>query len=1453
MIDTAAGNNEKATDFGVVGIIEGLDRRHVSGWAWQREAPDQPVEVEVVDDDAVIIRGIADQFRADLEAAGIGGGCHGFVLPIPSDANFSDLGQIIVRVVNSGKVLPRSPSIELRLIDQEVTQTDAVSNNGWLDLVAPHVVRGWVRCPNFGESVLVSVCTRNNALTEKTISRKESDDIESGLIPFEIDLPLHDASSAEELSVSVEIDSASVALYPVNVERREYWADFEIVDATYVIGWVAHDEQSAAPSVEVLVAGQPVWLGPARRLLNGHAIGFKVDIPLPENWDNPVEVAVRLPQYGTMIAAPKLVRPIERFIGNLESSRIIDDAIVVTGWIYNKARPFDRLDVKLYNGTTVLAESRAELFRKDLQDAGFGNGFCAFTLTCSYPSFNYDIQLTVAVGGAVVFRDIYIEAPEYPISEVMPGDTTIAPPLNLSSFHIDGAIDICNYSRCSGWARYREAPNTPVLLDLYINNSCYLCGFTGSFRGDVGAKFKDHGYHGFSFEIAPYIAQASDVKIEVAPRNGTSNLTKQEHVLRKRPNAKVLNQLPTIEPSRVAPVQALYQQRPLGNRCKIAYIILNLNGGALLDDLFRSFERHNRYRDYEILVIDHGSTDESEYLVESWTDRLHLRMVNRGKNYSFSSSNNFGASQTDAEILVFLNNDVVLSQDIGAEIVDLLCDESVGVVGVRLLDLQTSNRYSISPIQHLGVHFDWMHRQVLLKPFETRYAPHLQQVSNDLVDVPAVTGALMACRREEFLVCGGYDEGYFYGYEDVDLCLRYGLDLGKRILCANNIAAFHARAYSRSKGGPSMANHLADNSKRLEKKYGSIVRRRMAQERFSRPGFWTTVAPRIAFAVTSASDRTSAGDYFTALELAREIIKLLPCQVVFLEQRENWFDMAGIDVLITMRDDYDLRKLHNTAPHLLKIGWARNWIDRWAIRDWAQDYDVMWASSKKGAFHLTKKLARPVDVIPIATNLNWFQKGTFTPELASDYCFTGSYFNTPREILYQLDPAALPYEFALFGHGWSAFPHLAAFDRGPLPYSEMPNVYASTKIVIDDANSATQPWGSVNSRVFDALAAGALVITNGRDGAKETFNGLLPSYSSTQELEDLLWRYLNDDSARSTLVAALQKQIAQEHTYRRRAELVVTELQHIAEQQLRFAIKIGTPSEGVKEEWGDYHFALGIKRALTRRGHTVRIDYLNRWEGEHCLSDDVVVVLRGLSRYEPKAHQVNLMWNISHPDSVSKEEYELYDHVFVASNSYAKKLTKVLAAPVSALLQCTDSELFNPSLEPLAEAPEYLFVGNSRKIYRDVVKRCIELDVHLEIYGTHWEKFVPLSYIKGRNIPNSELGSFYKSAKVVLNDHWGDMKACGFISNRLFDAVAAGACVVTDYVAGLEEIFGDSVFVYSSNETLRHALKKANKRRSKAHLKKVATDMQNNHTFDQRVDVILDHAKQYLAISGTSR
>jgi len=1120
------------------------------------------------------------------------------------------------------------------------------------------------------------------------------------------------------------------------------------------------------------------------------------------------------------------------FRGKIETCFVENGQLTLEGWVQNSNRAYDNVTYDLVAGDLVIKGLVARDLRNDLRRNGIGAGYHGLCVVCPVQdsAFGDRVELRDSESGrCIVAQQIEVR--------VQAEETVSSPGVDLLITPVKVKLERVYPGRVEGWARYAEHPETPVLLDLFLDGVYYATSDCGRFRPDVAKHFGDTHTYGFLFELPLNLDSDSAIRVSVRPRHGVLEGPVATMLLQVGPEAHLLPGL-----HKAAPRQSVARSVRRGG--ETAYIVLNLNTANLLQDLFESFERYNTSDPYEILIIDHGSTDNSAEICAAWAKKLNIRFIERGNNYSFSASNNFGAQETDAETLVFLNNDIVLTQNLSAPIQEALSDDDVGVVGIKLYDQKTQTSFQMPPVQHLGVLFSGDGRGDLIKPFEQRYSPQLEHVVDAAFDVPCVTGAVMACRRDEFLQLGGFDTGFFYGYEDVDLCLKYRLLANKDIVSLNSVNAFHIRGYSRSRADDSVNQRRRNNGNHLQGRFGALFRRAFARDMFGQPGYWTGKVPVIAFAVTEATMDTAAGDYFTALELAMDLQREMPCQIAFLDKGENWFDLRGVDVLITMRDDYDLRKIKNAAPHLITVGWARNWIDRWSERPWAQDYNLIWASSQTAADFLQQAMARPVEVVRIATNPDRFQQGQPDPELRSDYCFTGSFFGAPRDIIYNLDPAQLPYDFGLFGHNWDQVSHLAGFSRGPQPYTRMPDIYASTRIVIDDANTATKQWGSVNSRVYDAIAAGALVLTNGVSGAEEVFGGVMPVYQTGAELEALLRLYLEDEAARVAKVAELQSILRTGHEYKHRAQQIAGVLQVAPAQQLRFAIKIGAPRDSVQEEWGDYHFAVALRRALTRMGHSVRIDCIDRWEGDHCIGDDVVIVLRGLTEFKPRRDQITLMWNISHPDMVSVAEYNNYDHVFIASQKHVDKIAGDVDVSVSCLLQCTDPGVFDPEAlkEGVSVDPDkLLFVGNSRNIFRQIVRDSVDQGLALDVYGSRWEQFIGPDILKASYLPNQDLAGYYAGARAVLNDHWDDMRDRGFISNRLFDAGAAGAYIITDEVEGMAEIFGDAISMVRTPEELAAAaaLPETDPERVAQMRRKLRQIVLQGHSFDARAKTIM--------------
>jgi tetratricopeptide (TPR) repeat protein/GT2 family glycosyltransferase/spore maturation protein CgeB len=1017
----------------------------------------------------------------------------------------------------------------------------------------------------------------------------------------------------------------------------------------------------------------------------------------------------------------------------------------------------------------------------------------------------------------------------------------------------EGCLDYATIDYVSGWARHKTDPEKVVFLDIFVGNNLTGTLVANKYRKDLADAFGTHGYHAFAQKIPPSLHSNGLVEISVKITETGQQLKNSPKPLIVGPKGKK-HQLETplfLPPSQGGPggigsaASLIYKQpKKVGetSRPKVAVIILSLNGAKLLNDLFASFEIYNTYENYELVAVDHGSSDNSIEVCNEWAKKLPIKLLARGDNYSFSNSNNVASRESDAPILLFMNNDLTLCQDIIGGMVELIQnDENLGMVGAKLLDIVSDRSLAFPPTQHLGVQLYFYTRNEPFYPYEVRYAPQLLDVQSAPWKVPIVTGALMMCRRTDFEAVGGFNEDYFYGYEDVDLCLCIRQLLGKEIISANHLTAFHHRGFSRFNREKSFIEKILGNRPIIEKRFAYYLRRTHLKDYFEKGMFWTGHQLAIGFAVTEADMAASAGDYFTAYELGEELVKQYGWNVYYLEEGEEWYDMTRLDVIVVMRHDYDLNLIENAKPTLVKVAWARNWFEVWAGQQSAGDYDCFWCSSQKSADYIQEKISKPATVLSIGTNEGRFANAEPDPQYKSDYCFTGSFWKYPRDIAKILEPDALPYDFALYGYNWEKLEKFKKYYRGPLPYTEMPKVYASTKIVVDDANSVTKQWGSTNSRVFDALMAGALVVTNGELGNEATFGGLLPTYNSRESLESVLNKYLGNEELRLAKVAELQQIVKEKHTYKYRANTVFATLREKMSNSFRIAIKIGTPKWSEAKEWGDYHYALAMKRAFEKYGHSVRIDILPEWEREESFGDDVSIVIRGLSSYKPKSYQINLMWNISHPDKVELEEYEQFDCVFVASKFYAEELGKKVKVPVQSLLQCTDHNLFYPDESGNEKVGEVLFVGNSRKVYRQIVKDAVEGGLKVEVYGTKWEDLLPPGYLQGEHIPNEILRRYYSKCGVLLNDHWDTMRQKGFISNRLFDAAACGATIVSDKIDGLEEVFGDKIATYEGAKDLASVVNNCLSRRdvNRQSRLELAEFIRKYHTFEARVDEMM--------------
>jgi spore maturation protein CgeB len=178
--------------------------------------------------------------------------------------------------------------------------------------------------------------------------------------------------------------------------------------------------------------------------------------------------------------------------------------------------------------------------------------------------------------------------------------------------------------------------------------------------------------------------------------------------------------------------------------------------------------------------------------------------------------------------------------------------------------------------------------------------------------------------------------------------------------------------------------------------------------------------------------------------------------------------------------------------------------------------------------------------------------------------------------------------------------------------------------------------------------------------------------------------------------------------------------------------------------------------------------------------------------------------------------------------------------PALPLHQCTDVRRFRP----VEGGPHHraLFVANARKADRVVVKELARAGVDLALYGTGWgPKKLPKGVWRGDHIPNDALPAFYAAADIVLNDTWQDMAAHGFISNRLYDASAAGAFTLSDEVPGIDAEFDGGVVTFADGADLRAKVNAylADPALRVEHAARARAAVLDRHTVDHRAAVIL--------------
>ena len=541
----------------------------------------------------------------------------------------------------------------------------------------------------------------------------------------------------------------------------------------------------------------------------------------------------------------------------------------------------------------------------------------------------------------------------YPAQFAVPCDSLPADALNFSCrgqalrgspcsrrITVLGLLEAADANGIRGWAFDSADLSRPLELCLRVDGRPMAWFRPNTRRPEIETLARPHGtvgLIGFHLPLPEGLADGRTHRIEVVAADD-GHVLNQGHKILKIDTAWV-EHAPAPCSSAIARQSSREAQRAPNYRDPVvSLVILNRNGQSVLSAFMDSWARHNTSLPAEVIVIDHASTDGSLEMLAGWAGRMDLKVLALDHNGSFSESSNLGARHARGEYLLFMNNDIVWLHDALPRMLESLQQPDVGIVGLKLLKAVGESQHALQPateVQHLGVRFKLNDRGYW--PYEVAPSALRQEAEHAPQDVPAVTGAALLCRKSDFEQAGGFDAEYFYGFEDVELCMRLSQRLRKRVVCRNDICALHRHGHTRLSGREmSLFDRVQRNSAVLESQLGLWLKQAYWRSLLQCDGYMTSEALTIGLVV----DRLPGGKDDSplnrdALALATQLKEVFPhARVVFLPPDRGWKNAADLHVLVVGTPDYDVRAIQNARADLLTVAWLRSEPARWSALPW---------------------------------------------------------------------------------------------------------------------------------------------------------------------------------------------------------------------------------------------------------------------------------------------------------------------------------------------------------------------------------------------------------------------------------------------------------------------------------------------------------------------------------------
>jgi glycosyltransferase involved in cell wall biosynthesis len=254
---------------------------------------------------------------------------------------------------------------------------------------------------------------------------------------------------------------------------------------------------------------------------------------------------------------------------------------------------------------------------------------------------------------------------------------------------------------------------------------------------------------------------------------------------------------------------------------KVSLVIPTRDALGLVRQCIESIVALSTYPDYEILLVDNGSTDPEalRYFAEL-REQPGFQVLRDDGPFDYAALNNAAVAQARGELVALINNDIeVITPDWLEEMVALALQPDVGAVGAKLL-------YPDGTVQHAGVVLGIGgiagHAHKHLPRAEGGYFNRAQLIQS----FEAVTAACLVVRKAVYQQVGGLDADHLkISYNDIDFCLRLR-EAGYRNVWTPHAELYHHESATRPRDlDPAQRERAAREENHMKTRWAAVLDR----------------------------------------------------------------------------------------------------------------------------------------------------------------------------------------------------------------------------------------------------------------------------------------------------------------------------------------------------------------------------------------------------------------------------------------------------------------------------------------------------------------------------------------------------------------------------------------------------------------------------------------------------